>query len=82
MHPVDGSSSGTSAKKEQLAAHQLSKDLLFVCTGPSIVVWGNGGFGPISHGHAPAHNKRLRRLLSYSQASMDPPRGVLVVIQF
>jgi hypothetical protein len=51
-------------QKEQLAAHQLSKDLLFGCTGPSIVVWGNGGFGPTSHGHASAPNKRLRRLLS------------------
>jgi hypothetical protein len=52
-------------RKEQLAAHQLSKDLLLEgCTGPSIVVWGNGGFGPTSHGHAPAPNKKLRRLLS------------------
>jgi hypothetical protein len=51
-------------QKEQLAAHQLSKDLLFGCTGPSIVVWGNGGFGPTSRGHASAPNKRLRRLLS------------------
>jgi hypothetical protein len=51
-------------QKEQLAAHQLSKDLLLGCTGPSIVVWGNGGFGPTSHGHASAPNKRLRRLLS------------------
>jgi hypothetical protein len=51
-------------QKEQLAAHQLSKDLLSGCTGPSVVVWGNGGFGPTSHGHASAPNKRLRRLLS------------------
>ena len=51
-------------QKEQLATHQLSKDLLFGCTGPSIVVWGNGGFGPTSRGHAAAPNKRLRRLLS------------------
>jgi hypothetical protein len=51
-------------QKEQLATHQLSKDLLSGCTGPSIVVWGNGGFGPTSHGHASAPNKRLRRLLS------------------
>jgi hypothetical protein len=48
-------------QKEQLAAHQLSKDLLLGCTGPSIVVWGNGGFGPTSRGHASAPNKRLRR---------------------
>ena len=51
-------------QKEQLAAKQLSKDLLSGCTGPSIVVWGNGGFGPTSRGHASAPNKRLRRLLS------------------
>jgi hypothetical protein len=51
-------------QKEQLAALQLSKDLLFGCSGPSSVVWGNGGFGPPSHGHAPAPNKSLRRLLS------------------
>jgi hypothetical protein len=51
-------------QKEQLAAHQLSKDLLFGCTGPSIIVWGNGGFGPTSRGHASAPNKKLRRLLS------------------
>jgi hypothetical protein len=50
---------------KQRAAHQLSKDLLLEgCTGPSVVVWGNGGFGPTSHGHASAPNKRLRRLLS------------------
>jgi hypothetical protein len=42
--------------------HQLSKDLLLEgCTGPSIVIWGNDGFGPTSHGHASAPNKRLRR---------------------
>jgi hypothetical protein len=51
-------------RKEQLAAHQLSKDLFSGCTGPSILVWGDGGFGPTSHGHASAPNKRLRRLLS------------------
>ncbi len=56
---------------KQLAAHQLSKDLLLGCTGrlrarkrPSIVVWGNGGFGPTSHGHADAPSQSLRRMLS------------------
>jgi hypothetical protein len=49
---------------KQLAAHQLNKDLLSGCTVPSLVVWGNGGFGPTSRGHASAPNKRLRRLLS------------------
>jgi hypothetical protein len=43
---------------------ELSKDLFSGCTGPSILVWGNGGFGPTSHGHASAPNMRLRRLLS------------------
>ncbi len=51
-------------QKEQLAAHQLSKDLLSGCTGPSIVVWGNGGFGPTSRRHASAPNQRLQKLLS------------------
>ena len=49
---------------EQLAARKLSKDLLGDCTGNSVIVWGNGGFGPTSRGHASAPNKRLRRLLS------------------
>ena len=31
-------------QKEQLAAHQLTKDLLFGCTGSTVVVWGNGGY--------------------------------------
>ena len=35
-------------RKEQLAAHQLSKDLFLGCTGPSILIWGDGGFGPTS----------------------------------
>jgi hypothetical protein len=51
-------------RKEQLAIHQLSKDLFSGFTGPSILVWGDGGFGPTSRGHASAPNKRLRRLLS------------------
>jgi hypothetical protein len=29
-------------RKEQLAAHQLSKDLFSGCTGPSLLVWGDG----------------------------------------
>ena len=43
---------------------QLAKDLFLGCTGPSILIWGDGGFGPKSHGHASAPNMRLRRLLS------------------
>ena len=49
---------------EQLAAKKLSDVLLEGCTGPSVVIWGNGGFGPTSRGHPSAPNKRLRRLLS------------------
>ena len=51
-------------RREQLAVQKLSKDLLEGCSGNSVVVWGNGGFGPTSRGHASAPNKRLRRLLS------------------
>jgi hypothetical protein len=51
-------------RREQLAVHELSKDLLVGCIGPTVVVWGNGGFGPTHCGHASAPNKRLRRLLS------------------
>ena len=51
-------------QKDQLAIRKLSKRLLEGCIGPTIIVWGNGGFGPTSRGHASAPNKRLRRLLS------------------
>lgn len=51
-------------RKEQLAIHKLSKDLLEGCTGPTLIVWGNGGFNPSYRGHAPAPNKRLRQKLS------------------
>ena len=30
----------------------------------TIVVWGNGGFGPTSHGHAAAPNKKMQLALS------------------
>ena len=56
-------------RKEQLATYQLSQDLLLGRNGPSVIVWGNGGFGPTSSGHASAPNKRLQRLLSkYTEA--------------
>ncbi len=51
-------------KKEGLAAKKLSQDLLSGCVGNSVVIWANGGFAPSGKGHAPAPNKRLRRLLS------------------
>ena len=38
---------------------QLAKDLLLGCTGPSILIWGDG-----AHGYASAPTMRLRRLLS------------------
>ena len=43
-------------RKEQLAAHQLSKDLFSGCTGPSLLVWGDGGFGPTFHGSSARTN--------------------------
>ena len=49
---------------EQLAARKLSKDLVSGCGTNVLIVWGNGGFGPTSRGHAAAPNKRLRLLLS------------------
>ena len=49
---------------EQLAARTLSKDLVSGCGENVLIVWGNGGFGPTSRGHAAAPNKRLCRLLS------------------
>ena len=58
-------------QKEQLAVYKLSKDLFSGCTGPSILVWGNGGFGPTSRGHASAPNKGLRRQLSKYVHSRD-----------
>jgi hypothetical protein len=51
-------------RREQLAVHKLSKDILVGCTGPTVIVWGCGGFGPTSRGHAPAPNKRLRNRLA------------------
>ena len=51
-------------QKEQLAAKKLCKNLLSGCTDKTLVVWGNGGFGPTSKGHASAPNKKLQRLVS------------------
>ena len=61
---LDVGSLSATVRKEQLAVYKLSKDLFSGCTGPSILVWGNGGFGPASRGHASAPNKGLRRQLS------------------
>ena len=43
---------------------QISKDIVSGCGKNVLIVWGNGGFGPTSHGHASAPNKRLRLMLS------------------
>ena len=49
-----------SYQQEQLAARKLSQDLLGGKKHTTaLVVWGNGGFGPTSRGHAAATNKRL-----------------------
>jgi hypothetical protein len=44
-------------QKEQLAIKKLSQVILDGCIGPSVVLWGNGGFGPTSKGHPSAPNK-------------------------
>ena len=44
-------------RKEQLAVKKLSEDLLTGCSGKTVIVWGNGGFGPTSRRHAAAPNK-------------------------
>jgi hypothetical protein len=52
-------------QKEQRAVKKLSADLLGgMSPTNTLVVWGNGGFGPASKGHDAAPNKRLRHLLS------------------
>jgi hypothetical protein len=52
-------------RKEQSAIKKLSTDLLGgMSPTNTLVVWGNGGFGPTSKGHDSAPNKRLRKLLS------------------
>ena len=51
---------------EQRAAEKLCLDLRtgFDKKTSVVVVWGNGGFGPTSRGHAPAPNKKLQRMIS------------------
>ena len=53
-------------RKEQQAVHQLALDLSRGLNDnvPRLVVWGNGGFGPTSKGHASAPNKNLQNALS------------------
>jgi hypothetical protein len=52
-------------QKEQRSIQKLANDLLGgMSRTDTVVVWGNGGFGPTSKGHDSAPNKRLRKLLS------------------
>jgi hypothetical protein len=52
-------------QREQRTAKKLATDLLGGLSPLStIVVWGNGGFGPTSRGHAPAPNQKMQRLLA------------------
>lgn len=54
-----------SFQKEQRAVKKLSVDLLNGLTpNNTLVVWGNGGFGPTSKGHASAPNKKLQTQLA------------------
>lgn len=51
--------------KEHRAVKKLTTDLLGgLRPYNTIIVWGNGGFGPSGKGHAPAPNKKLQYLLS------------------
>jgi hypothetical protein len=57
--------SSAPTKKEQRCVKQLVTDLLGgMSPTNTIVVWGNGGFGPTSKGHDAAPNKGLRHQLS------------------
>jgi hypothetical protein len=52
-------------QKEQRAVTKLVTSLLGgLNAADTIVVWGNGGFGPTSQGHAPAPNKKLQSQLA------------------
>ena len=52
-------------QKEQRAVKKLSTDLLDgMSPKDTLVVWGNGGFGPTSRGHASAPNRKLQMALS------------------
>ena len=50
-------------KTEQRAVHKLVTDVLGKKTNTrnTLVVWGNGSFGPTSKGHASAPNKKMQR---------------------
>jgi hypothetical protein len=52
-------------QKEQRAVEKLSTALLAgLPSRDTLVIWGNGGFGPTSHGHASAPNRKLQLALA------------------
>jgi hypothetical protein len=54
-----------SYQKEQRAVQQLSTDLLGgLSPMDTLVVWGNGGFGPTSKGHDAAPNQKMQKALA------------------
>ena len=54
-------------KREQHAVEKLCMNLLKNTNSKyqSLVVWGNGGFGPTSKGHASSPNKKLQKQISH-----------------
>jgi len=54
-----------SYRKEQRAVEKLRTDLLGgLSSTNTLIVWGNGGFGPTSRGHDAAPNKKLQHALA------------------
>jgi hypothetical protein len=59
-----------SYSKEQRAVEKLSTDLLGgLSPSNTLIVWGNGGFGPTSHGHASASSVETETQLMLSRTS-------------
>jgi hypothetical protein len=54
-------------QKEQRAYKKLASNLVSGLddSSPRLIVWGGGGFGPTSRGHASAPNKRMQQKLSH-----------------
>ena len=50
--------------QEQRAVEKLSTQLLGNVSGPVLLAWGNGKFGPSGKGHASAPNAKLRHMIS------------------
>ena len=51
--------------QEQRAVEKLSTQLLGDVSGPVLLAWGNGTFGPSGKGHASAPNAKLRHMISH-----------------